>query len=104
LQNADYAVRKAEAFGHNYYDIVKQGVGDGWILPFYALVSVDRKFIKDSGHFRLDSGTTGSLAQEPISPIVVRGPRLRTRTDRPPSSLTMIPTLPSKMKCIESAG
>ena len=73
LQDANYPVRKAETFGHNYYDIVKEGVGDAWILILYALVSVDCKFIKDSGHFRLDSGTTRPLAQE--SHLPDRGPR-----------------------------
>jgi len=33
----------------------------------------------------------------PISPIVVCGPRLRTRTERPSSNLTMMPTRPSTM-------
>src|SRR5207344_788730 len=40
----------------------------------------------------------------PISPIVVCGPRLRTRTERPSSNLTMMPTRPSTMKCMQSAG
>jgi|GEM_PF-1499344 hypothetical protein len=40
----------------------------------------------------------------PISPIVVCGPRLRTRVEPPSSGLTMIPTQPSTMKCMQSAA
>src|SRR5262249_28585016 len=39
----------------------------------------------------------------PISPIVVCGPRLRTRIGAL-TAFTMMPTRPSKMKCMELAG
>src|SRR6476620_1613000 len=89
-QHADHLAREAQAFGHHRDYIAEQRLVQRAVLGFEALVSLEAEGVEHAVQLGLNGGAVHLPGNEPISPIVVCGPRLRTRTERPSSNLTMM--------------